>query len=343
MRSPRLPVLPVPVLLLLPLLPGQRLAPEQQKFLDEVFARYDGSGDGKVSRAEFPGSDAQFRELDADGDGAVTRAEFAGSAAAKRLLQSLASSTQEPRARTGLSELAARRLRSTSRFDRDRDGRITRAEWSGTDVSFRSLDLDGDGVLDQRDRKLAEAAAPPAAPADPLRAFTQPLAERDALLKKLDRDRDGLLGAAEVAGTDLHGALPAFDRDRDGRLDATELQALVGAVAAAVARRNAGTLGDVPRLPDIPFGAWDADDDGRLAAAEFQQPGLFPAIDADRDGYVTRQEVARAKRALEAADFLGRFDLDDDGRVTAAEFGGAQEVFRRADRNGDGVVSRQDR
>lgn len=323
-------------------LPAQKLSPEQQKYLDDVFARYDRSGDGVVARAEFPGSDVQWKELDADGDGALTRTEFFASPAAKRLLASLESLKKPPRARVDLPELAARRLRTVLRFDRDHDGRVLRDEWPGSELAFRSLDLNGDGALDVRDKKLAEAAAPQVETEDPLRAFTLPLPGRDAVLKKYDRDKDGALVAAELAGTDLLPLLSRFDRNHDNKLDATELQALVDQVAQAVNKRNAGSKADVPRLPEIPFATWDKDNDGRLANAEFELRSLFPLLDADRDGYVTKEEIARAKRALEAEGFLQRFDLNDDGRVTLAEFGGAFEVFRRADRNGDGVVSKAD-
>jgi Ca2+-binding EF-hand superfamily protein len=316
--------------------------PEQQKFLDETFARYDRSGDGQVTRAEFPGSDAQWRELDLDGNGMVTRAEFAGSATAKRLLLAFANSKKEPRARPDWAALAGPRLRAAMRFDKDRDGRVQRGEWSGAETAFRTLDLNGDGVLDARDKKVADSAAPALDDSDPLRGFALPLPSRDALLKKLDKDKDGTLAAAEVASTDLQAALPRYDKNRDARLDATELQVLIDQVAAAVARRNAGTLGDVPRMPDIAFGAWDKDNDGKLSNAEFEAKEWFVRIDIDRDGFITKEEIGRCKRSLDGAGFIARFDLDDDGRVTLAEFGGAPAVFRRADRNGDGVVNKQD-
>ncbi len=321
---------------------AQKLMPEQQKYLDSIFTQYDRSGDGNVARVEFPGTDAQFKELDPDGNGTITQAEFLASSTAKRLLASFESMKKEPRARVDLASLAARRLRTALRFDRDRDGRVVRDEWSGSDVAFRTLDLNADGVIDVRDKKIADAAAPEADSADPLRAFTLALPGREALLKKLDRDKDGALAASELAGTDLQPLLARFDRNSDTKLDATELQTVIDQVARAVNRRNAGTIADVPRLPDIPFGAWDKDKDGRLANAEFEERELFVRIDADRDGYVTKDEIARAKRALEAEGFLARFDLNDDGRVTLAEFAGAPEVFARADRNGDGAVSKQD-
>lgn len=321
-------------------LPCQALTAEQQKFLDDTFTRFDRSGDGKIVRTEFPGSDAQFQEIDADGNGQVTRAEFVASANARRLLVSHEASQKEPRARAGFDTLAARRWRTVLRFDKNRDGCVARAEWAGTEPAFRSLDLDGNGVLDARDRKLAEAEARPEG--YPLRAFTKPLPDKDALIAKHDRNKDGTLSAAELGGTDIAPIFALVDSNGDGQLDGPELQRLTDAVASMLYRRNAGTRADVPRMPEIPFATWDKDKDGRLANAEFENRNLFVLLDADRDGYVTKEEIERYRRNLEGADFISRFDLNDDGRVTPIEFGGALEVFRRADRNGDGVVTKQD-
>lgn len=38
--------------------------------------------------------------------------------------------------------------------DKDGDGVISRDEWPGDDESFKSLDVDKNGILDDRDRKL---------------------------------------------------------------------------------------------------------------------------------------------------------------------------------------------
>ena len=85
-------------------------------------------------------------------------------------------------------------------------------------------------------------------------------------------------------------------------------------------------------------------DCGQLEQDEWlQRPALFPRIDTDRSAAVTPDEIERYRRAVEGVTFLERFDLDDNGRVTLEEFGGSPESFRRADRNGDGVVSRRDR
>ncbi len=134
--------------------------------------------------------------------------------------------------------------------------------------------------------------------------------------------------------------MPRFDRNRNQHLELEELAAMVAAVAEVIRRRDLGAADDRPRAPDIAFATWDKDKDGRLDKEEFEQRYLFVRVDLDRDGYVTKPEVERFKRGFEGTDFVSRFDLNGDGKVTPAEFGGASEVFRRLDRNGDGVVSR---
>ncbi len=318
---------------------AQAYTADQQEYLHAVFARYDASKDDLVRRPEFPGSDAQYELLDADHDAAVTLAEFLASAVAKRLVLAREAARREPRARTTYDALVVARLANVARFDRDRDGRVTAAEWTGSDAAFRTLDLNADAVLDSRDRKLADRDAK--ADADPLAAVRKALPRPEELLTKLDRDKDGTLIVSELPA-DIAALMPRFDRNRNQHLEPEELAAMVAAVAEVIRRRDLGDADDRPRAPDIPFATWDKDKDGRLDKEEFEQRYLFVRVDLDRDGYVTKPEVERFKRGFEGTDFVSRFDLNGDGEVTPAEFGGASEVFRRLDRNGDGVVSRNE-
>ncbi len=326
--------------LLLPaLVAAQTYTAEQEEHLKAVFARYDGSGDGIVRRAEFPGSDEQFKALDPDGDGAVSWPEFRASAGAKRLILAREAARREPRARTTFEALLPARLGHVARFDRDRDGRVTPAEWTGSATAFRTLDANGDGVLDGRDRKLAERDA--TAATDPLAAVRKALPSPEELFAKHDRDKDGTLSARELP-QDIVVLMPRFDRNRNDLLEADEVAAMVGAVAEVIRRRDLGAADDRPRAPEIPFATWDKDKDGRLDKEEFEMRYLFVRVDLDRDGYVTKSEIERFKRSIEGSDFVDRYDLNGDGKVTPDEFGGAGEVFRRLDRNGDGTVTRRE-
>lgn len=91
-----------------------------------MFARLDGNGDGKLTRAEF---EAPFDRLDANRDGFVDQTEIAA-------LRSLAGGGA-PGGQGGGERLA--------RLDTDGDGKISRAEY---DRPFDRLDTDRNGVVD---------------------------------------------------------------------------------------------------------------------------------------------------------------------------------------------------
>jgi Ca2+-binding EF-hand superfamily protein len=198
-------------------------------------------------------------------------------------------------------------------------------------------------VLDARDRALAPAIDDPEREQRQLLSgFKTDLPDRATLLAKLDRDKDGALSRAELGKEALAALFARADRNGDERLDEAELDRAIEQVNAAVRARDAGS--EKPRAFAVPFAAWDKNNDGRLDPAEWlEHKQLFPRIDADRDGAIVRAEIDRWARAIERDGFVERFDLDDDGRVTPQEFGGPRDAFRRADRNGDGVVSGRDR
>ncbi|MCC6670646.1 MAG: EF-hand domain-containing protein [Planctomycetes bacterium] len=325
------------VLLLLALAPGMPLA-AQGDDAKELFASFDRNKDGVVVRDEFPGSDAQFQAMDKDRNGKVTPAELAASEVLRALRAARDSAARPPRARTGLADVAEARLAVLLQGR----ARIPRAEWTGTDVGFQSLDLDGNGVLDAADkaaaaRRTAErASAPP-----PLERLTA-LPSAEQILERFDRDQDGRLARGEAQGERIAEAFQAGDANRDGFLDREELERLLALVRRYQEEKARGSA--KVRAYQVPFDAWDKNGDGRLDTDEFvERKELFPLLDRDRDGAVTREEVERYVRAIEGEEFLQRFDLNGDGRVSPEEFGGPPAVFRRMDRNGDGFVSGQDR
>ncbi|MGE3173487.1 MAG: EF-hand domain-containing protein [Planctomycetota bacterium] len=315
-------------------------AQDDPAFLRAAFARLDGDGDGKVTRAEFPGSDRQFAAMDRDEDGAATFAEYERSDVARALVRERYRDKEDARPRTAPAQLAAQRLLLLSRADPNRDGKVTRDEWTGTEVAFLQLDLDGNGVLDKRDRAVADAQTAP--PPPPLPEPKGALPDAADLLRRFDRDRDGRLGPKELKDKWLQDALRLADGDGDGALNEDELRRLLARIQALRNQRDAD--GRRPQPYAVPFDAWDKDDDDKLLQAEWQGPVfLFQALDLDRDAAVSRDEVLRYERRVLGNDFVERFDLDGNGKVTPEEFAGPRGAFQRADTNGDGVVSRADR
>ena len=99
---------------------------------------------------------------------------------------------------------------------------------------------------------------------------------------------------------------------------------------------------------------YDTNQDGAIDRDEFTagRDDWFAKLDSDADGVVTQAEfeaaIARFRESHDGSNRHGpdfsRLDTDGDGNATRAEFEAAAErVFARFDRNGDGVLSPDDR
>ncbi|MDA1195841.1 MAG: EF-hand domain-containing protein [Planctomycetota bacterium] len=93
--------------------------------------RWDGDGDGRVSREEFPGRAELFDRLDADADGFLTPADIAQKKAAGDAPDAPPTT---PRTGTLIEQM-----------DTDGDGRLHRAEFKGSAGEWRRLDRNQDG------------------------------------------------------------------------------------------------------------------------------------------------------------------------------------------------------
>ena len=94
-----------------------------------------------------------------------------------------------------------------AQLDTDHDGKISRSEWKGNDISFSMLDKNGDGVL------TADELAP-SPPADPGPSPEVVRARQEKIFRWMDANHDGRVTKAEWRGEAAKFA--RLDRNHDG-------------------------------------------------------------------------------------------------------------------------------
>ena len=89
----------------------------------------------------------------------------------------------------------------------------------------------------------------------------------------------------------------------------------------------------------------DQDNDGRISRSEWQRNDqAFDRMDADKDGFLTKEElhsVAREFRAKRRSR-LREMDADADGNISRSDWKGKEEIFNRLDANKDGMLTRDE-
>jgi Ca2+-binding EF-hand superfamily protein len=154
------------------------------------FARLDANRDGRVSRQEFPFDVAAFNRADHNRDGSLSRAEFLGG--------------EDPNEDDDRDD-------SFRNLDNNRNNRIERSEWHGTQARFDALDANHDGAI-----TLVELRGTADAPPD--------------LFASVDRNRDGAVTKDEWYWDDASFA--ARDLNRDGRISRDEIKRSGGTTPA---------------------------------------------------------------------------------------------------------------
>ena len=211
-------------------------------------------------------------------------------------------------------------------MDRNNDGRITRAEWNGSDRSFAVHDWNGDGVLSGDEVRIG--AVRPGRTGDQTfegereypfddwtaRGFTGLDHNRDGRItpdewhfdretfRRADHNGDGAISRAEFLtedqlDDDRGDTFDYLDVNRDNRLSRSEWH---------------GTAAE--------FTALDTNRDGMITRLEMVGPGappdLFASLDINRDRVITTDEWHWARGSFDAR------DLDHNGRLTREEFNG---------------------
>jgi Ca2+-binding EF-hand superfamily protein len=226
---------------------GQAGSKRQAATERQRFREMDQNGDGAISRAEWRGSDQSFRVHDWNRDGVLSGAELN---AAYR--SGDAGTPDDFDSTVAFNDWSAARFAA---LDRNRDGRLTRAEWVYDLETFRRVDRNRDGVLIRSEFLGGD--------------FDDDRGDR---FDYLDED-----GNNRVTRQEWHASQDAFtwlDVNRDGVLTRLEVE------------------GDVSKESDL-FTRLDTNGNNRINATEWQwSRASFDRLDVNRDGVLSRAEMA---------------------------------------------------
>ena len=236
------------------------------------------------------------------------------------IIAALASIAPAPAAAQGRSRPAIR----FAAIDRNNDRTITRAEWPGSDRSFAVHDWNGDGILSGDEVRVG--AVRPGSTGDQTFDSDEREYRFDDWTARgftgLDHNRDG-----RITRDEWH-----FDRESFRRADHN------GDDAVSRAEFFAEDLLDDDR--DDQFDDLDVNGDNRVSRNEWHGAAArFTAIDANRDGVITRVEMMGPDAPPE---LFSSVDINGDRVITTEEWHWSRASFDARDLDHNGRLTREE-
>lgn len=294
-------------------------SPEQAKRgrlegMKKRFEEADRNQDGKLTLPELEASvGAKFAELDANSDGVLSQDE----------LEAMKAKWRGKKGKQG--KRGKRGAKHFEKLDADGNGVIGRDEAPPRmQERFAELDANSDGSLSQ----------------DELKAMRKQFKGKGSKKghKMLDKDGDGTVSLDEFSQRAGRWFARA-DANGDDTVTLEELKSTAKTMRGKRGRQGKGK-GERGRDKGKLLKAADTDQDGQITKAEMQaqRAAMFDKIDTDGDGVLTEADHDGRKGPMGKRGV--RWDVDEDGKVTKAEFvAGADRVFERLDANGDNVIA----
>jgi hypothetical protein len=191
------------------------------------FQGMDQNNDGSISRSEWRGSDRSFQNHDWNNDGQLSGAEVRPGA------QRDANFEEADHVPNRFERFASWTTAGFNNLDHNRDRTITTNEWHYDMETFRRVDSNRDGSLDQREFLGGDVDDDRDDTFDDLDWNNNGRVERtewhggDAAFTSLDNNRDGVLSRFEVAGgqnsaNDKWDQFAALDYNRNGSIGRDE-------------------------------------------------------------------------------------------------------------------------
>jgi Ca2+-binding EF-hand superfamily protein len=278
------------------------------------FQGMDTNGDGIISRQEWRGNDRSFTNHDWNGDGQLSGAEVRPGA------QRNANWEEADHVPNRYERYNAWTQAGFTNLDHNRDRRITANEWHFDRETFRRVDRNNDGALDQTEFLGEDVDDARADNFDELDWNNNGRVERTewygtpAVFNSMDRNKDGVLSRFEVVGgvdtpNDTWDQFQSLDYNRNGNISRDEWHWS----AASFAR-------------------YDTNRDNMLSRQEFSAGGGSPAAGGTAQQRTTTVRVNSAHRWTDSGvtvragdvitfDVTGTIQLSDDANDRAGVAG----------------------